>query len=402
MNIEIRHLKPDELEASRWLGKYAFGMWTDDEMKPEDYEWVNPNHTLAAFVDGQLAAKVVTQPFEQVIRGVVKPMGGVAGVASYPEFRRRGLIRQLIHAFFVKMRADGQSISALYPFRENFYERYGYVTTNNNLSVKVETKSLAHHIPLMRQDNETWSYERKRARDYKLEWLAQVRKMGVIHHGFVFYTPESTPDGLWKRAAKDQHLLAVKQNGTLAAAARFLSKGYMDSGELTVREMYWQSPEARDRLLAYLASHADAVPVTWLPVPYGTNFHNWINTPTVQIEAKIGFVVLMGRVVDVVGALADLPVPVNRELVIEVGDKQCQWNNGRYLLRGENGRLSAIPTDRLADINMTIEGLSALIYGTLPAAEAEYRGWINGLTTDTRTLLDIWFPQMILFNTNHF
>lgn len=402
MSIEIRHPKIDELEAASWLGKYAFGFWSDEEMQPEDTEGINPNHTLAAFVDDQLAAKVSTYPFEQAIRGVIKPMGGVAGVASYPEFRRRGLVRQLMHAFFAKMRDDGLSISALYPFSERFYNRYGYVTTNNNLRVKIETKTLSHHLTLLKQDNAAWSYERKRACDHKLEWLAHVRSREAVYHGFVFYTPETMPDRVWKRASKDQHLLYVWHKGKLAAAARFHNKGFMDSGELTVKEMYWDSPEARDWLLAYLASHADGSPFTWLPVPYGTNFHRWMNTPTVEIGAKIGFVTLMGRVIDVVGALADLPAPVDGTLVIEVSDEQCAWNNGRYLLQSENGRLSATPTTQPTQVSMNIAALSALVYGALPVSEIEYRGWITNLTSETSALLNTWFPEMLLYNTNHF
>ncbi|KAA3664558.1 MAG: hypothetical protein DWQ04_05120, partial [Chloroflexi bacterium] len=68
MSIEIRHPKSDELEAAQWLDKYAFGFWSDEEIKPEDTEGTNPNHSLVAFVDGQMAAKVETHPFEQIIR----------------------------------------------------------------------------------------------------------------------------------------------------------------------------------------------------------------------------------------------------------------------------------------------------------------------------------------------
>ena len=294
MAIEIRHPKRDEIEATRWMSKYAFGFWSDEKIKPEEIEQANPTHTLGAFIDGQLAAKVATLPFEQNIRGVIKPMGGVAGVATYPEFRRRGLVRQLMTAFFAKMRDNGQSISALYPFSESFYERFSYVTTNNNLRVKVQTKTLAHHMARFKLNDETWSYERKRAYDHKTEWFAHVRVWDTMHHGFVFYSPESTPDFVWNLVSKDHHLLYVWHHEQLMAAARFHNKGFMDNGEMTVKEMYWRSPEARDRLFAFFASHADASPALWMPVPYGTNFHSWTNTPSLEIGAKIGFVVLMG------------------------------------------------------------------------------------------------------------
>ena len=75
MSIEIRHPHKDEIEEVRRMNQYAFGFWSDEALKPEETEQVNPSLTLAAFIDGKLAAKVATLPFEQNIRGVVKPMG---------------------------------------------------------------------------------------------------------------------------------------------------------------------------------------------------------------------------------------------------------------------------------------------------------------------------------------
>ena len=328
--------------------------------------------------------------------------GGVAGVATYPEFRRSGLVRQLMTAFFAKMRDNGQSISALYPFSEHFYERFGYVTTNNNLQVKVQTQTLTHHMARFPLNNETWSYERKRACDHKSEWFAHVREWDKIHHGFVFYSPMAIPDFVWNQISKDHQLLYVWHNDQLMAAARFHNKGFMDHGKMTVKEMYWRSSEARDRLFAFFASHADASPVLWMPVPYGSNFHSWTNTPSLEIGAKIGFVVLMGRVIDVAGAIAALPAAVDGELVVGVSDEHCDWNNGRFLIKAENGRLSATPTTQTAQFNTTIQGLSALVYGALPVAEIAFRGWISDVNDKLCELLEAWFPEMTLYNTNHF
>jgi len=85
-------------------------------------------------------------------------------------------------------------------------------------------------------------------------------------------------------------------------------------------------------------------------------------------------------------------------------------SHDRYLLDGiathiaelENGRLTATPTTQPAQVNINIQGLSALVYGALPVAAAAYRGWITSLTNESRTRLNAWFPEMILYNTNHF
>ncbi|MCP5098544.1 MAG: hypothetical protein GY943_23590, partial [Chloroflexi bacterium] len=267
---------------------------------------------------------------------------------------------------------------------------FGYVTGNNHLTVKLQTQTFAHFLPKFKGNETEWSYSRHRARDEKEAWLTYVRAVATNQHGFVFHRP-TLPDSLWKMIAKDQHVLYVKQNGRILAGARFHIKGFMDSGEIKVREMYWQSLEARDRLFGYLAAHADAAPFTWLPLRYGTNFHVWSEQPTMQLKADINFVVMMGRVIDVVGTLADLPAPIAGELVIGVTDEQCAWNNGRYNVVAENGRLSTTPTDRSADLHLTIQALSALVYGALSADELVHRGWLTGASNEALNLLQVWF-----------
>jgi predicted acetyltransferase len=53
---------------------------------------------------------------------------GVWGVATAPAARRNGYCRRAMAALLAAARADGQAFSTLYPFRESFYERLGYVT----------------------------------------------------------------------------------------------------------------------------------------------------------------------------------------------------------------------------------------------------------------------------------
>jgi predicted acetyltransferase len=401
MAIEFRKIKKNELQEALLLDKYAFGSWSDEDPKPEETDWMNPDEVMIAIVDGKMAAKVSNLTFNQVIRHVVKPMGGISSVASYPEYRRRGLIQQLLLASFEDMREKGQVVSALYPFRENFYVRYGYVTLNNHLTVKVQTQTFAHFLPAYKTNDPSWDLSRHRARDIKEAWLTYVRQVATRQHGLTLLDP-SFPETLWNRIAKDQHVLFVRHNGRIVAGTRFHIKGFMDSGEIKVREMYWQSLEARDRLFGFLAAHAEAAPFTWLPLRYGTNFHVWSEQPTEQLKADINFVVMMGRVIDAVGALTDLPASQTGTLVISVTDDQCVWNNGQFRLIAENGRLSAAPTDQSGILHLTVQALSALVYGALSVDELVHRGWLSGAIGQQMDLLRVWFPETAVFNTNIF
>src|SRR5260370_41195146 len=62
----------------------------------------------------------------QNVRGCVFPMAGIAGVAPLPLERRRGHVRAVLMELLGRMRDTGHVVSALYPFRPYFYQRFGY------------------------------------------------------------------------------------------------------------------------------------------------------------------------------------------------------------------------------------------------------------------------------------
>ena len=86
-----------------------------------------PNVTLVAEVNGVAMADASAIPMRQNIRGNVYPMAGVAGVATLPLARRSGFARELVTALLARMRDTGHAVSALYPFRPSFYQRFGFV-----------------------------------------------------------------------------------------------------------------------------------------------------------------------------------------------------------------------------------------------------------------------------------
>lgn len=397
--IEIRTITADERAASKQMGDYAFGNWHDDDVQPDDLAWIDPNTTVGLFVDGVMAAKLVHLPVRQVIRGVIKPMGGIAGVATDPAHRRRGFVRQLLQHTFKAMQEEGQVVSALYPFRESFYARFGYVTTTNQLQVQIPTQALAHLLPLARFGEDAWTIERRPAKEMKQQVLHTLPQFVTAHHGFTLFHDE-LPDSLWARIVKDHHLLLLRQDGRLRGMMLYKSSSFLQKGEIKVREWYWDAPAARDRLLGYLALHADGHPMTWLPVPYGVNFHAWLHDPAPPLEVKLGPmpITLMGRVMDVAGALADLPMAVPGTVTFAYEDAHCPWQNGRYRLTAADGRLQATPTNETAAASLTTAGLSALVYGALPLAEVVHRGWAAGFSDAEQALLHAWFPPQPAFN----
>src|SRR5690625_4349653 len=77
-------------------------------------------------VEGKLAAKVHIIPLASYINGQAFKMGGIASVATWPEYRRYGMIQPLLFHALQDMKKNGQTISLLSPFSTPFYRKYGW------------------------------------------------------------------------------------------------------------------------------------------------------------------------------------------------------------------------------------------------------------------------------------
>lgn len=129
--VEFRKVQGEELlETSLRLEAIAYPATPPSRQDQQDQRrqlaLADQNVNLVGFVDGVPRVSGAIVPFSQNVRGAIVSMGGPAGVAVHPNVRRRGLGRALVERMLRTMRDAGQSVSALYPFRESFYQRLGW------------------------------------------------------------------------------------------------------------------------------------------------------------------------------------------------------------------------------------------------------------------------------------
>ena len=67
-------------------------------------------------------------------------MGGIAGVATYPEYRRNGYVKKLLIQALEKMRNDQQIVSLLHPFDIGFYRKFGWEVFTENKKMLIDRK----------------------------------------------------------------------------------------------------------------------------------------------------------------------------------------------------------------------------------------------------------------------
>ncbi|HEY9679378.1 MAG TPA: GNAT family N-acetyltransferase [Drouetiella sp.] len=102
------------------------------------------DYIVGAYDGDYLASAAAVIEFPMHFGGEWITCGGLAGVATHPQYRRQGLVKMLVTDCLRSMNKREIPISALWPFEYEFYAPMGYATTNRRLKVDLLTKTLAH------------------------------------------------------------------------------------------------------------------------------------------------------------------------------------------------------------------------------------------------------------------
>lgn len=123
---DIRRITPLEYGEARALWDVCF-----PEDAPYYSEWyfrrkTNVEYVLAAFEGGRMVSDLHAIPYDISIGGVKKRAAMVAGVATLPEFRHRGLAGAVIRQAHAELLASGVDCAILKP-DVDFYRQFGYI-----------------------------------------------------------------------------------------------------------------------------------------------------------------------------------------------------------------------------------------------------------------------------------
>lgn len=139
----IRLLTQEDIKEHIKVSSSAFIWPVDWEKESID---TPKNDILGAFCDDNktLMADLEIYEFENIYCGKYLKSNGIGGVASMPEFRRKGAVRELFKHLFSISNEKGWTISTLYPFSNYYYRQFGYDMVMRNVSLSVAFSNLSH------------------------------------------------------------------------------------------------------------------------------------------------------------------------------------------------------------------------------------------------------------------
>ena len=388
--ITIRPVQGDEvIDLLYWLPSYAFlsSPPTPDEARVERFRKSLSHHIdstfLVLFEDGKAMSCLINTPMTQNLRGQIYPMGGVWWVATHPAARRKGYTKRLMVDIYARMRAQGQVVSCLYPFRESFYCRLGYVTFPQEIFARFDPASLT---PLLAKDL-PGAVKFMPVEEGRDEFLAYLRKYQQKKHGIAINMSRiPLLRGAW--------LVLAQVNGETIGMMTYTIEGEMVNFTVKARRFYYDNSVAKYLLLKWFAQHIDQATTIQLKLARTETPEMWLPDIDVKVEnaslVSNRQITAMGRVIDVT-AIGGMRTGEGH-FSARISDPHCPWNEGSYLFETVGGLLQVRPTVN-TDCELTIQALSALVYGTHDPGDFAILGWGNP-TPGIQAIMGPMFPRM--------
>jgi len=400
LNDEIRNVRADEMDQHFALSSFAFQY----DITPEEIElrkpWFEPEWIWGYFTGGQLAAKVVILPFETYIQGKPILMGGIAGVATWPEHRRGGKVGKLLSVALKAMKEKGQIVSFLSPFDFPFYRKYGWETYVEKKRYTIEKALLPTSIEaggrVVRKTKQDWPLLDRIYDEYARAYNGTIKRTEHLWSNINLRAPGQ---------------IAVYYDGQEEP------RGYIyyevKNSAMTIRELVFLDESARLGLLKFIANHDSMLERVTLDAPADDPLAFLLPNPRIKQEVVPYF---MARIVDFPAFVESYAFAANPSadgtthvLRLKIADKHAPWNDGGFMLTVDaDGRGSAEPLRNdggeaatVPQLSCDIQTLTAMMLGYRRPALMSAIGRLQG-DTDAVQLLESLIPHKLPYLMDFF
>lgn len=341
---------------------------------------VYPNSKYLIYENDKPVSGAAFVTLEQHIRGKIFQMGGVLNVNSYPEVRRKGYVTKLMHRIFEDLYDLNYPVSCLYPFKESFYGKFGYINFPQYRTMTIKPHKIKHFDYIKNYG----TVERGRLKDNWELYVQLLNKMKDKIHGFsVFNNIENMPideiQDLWIGIARDD-------NEQIIGLITYKTKGIYK--EAIVKHFIYYNTIGKYLLLNYIAKHTDQFTEFKVPLKPSENSEYWAYDFADKIETRSWVPSAQGRIIDI-EKLEGIDVG-DGMVKIRVKDSHCSWNDQVWQLQSVQNKLIIDKVEK-SEQSISINALSALIYGAYSPTDFSFR-WQLNLNSEILDILFTMFP----------
>ncbi|NIW49380.1 MAG: GNAT family N-acetyltransferase, partial [Gammaproteobacteria bacterium] len=158
-----------------------------------------------------------------------------------------------------------------------------------------------------------------------------------------------------------------------------------------IHRFHYLEPIGRYLLLDWVARHVDQASLAEISLPPFEFPETWFADMNIKYETQ--FPTPMGRVIDV-SLLNGMPVGPGT-FTARIHDPICPWNEGVWKFKSEDGLLQ-VSKVKTPECNLTIQGVSAIVYGTHDPETFSLRGW-GDPDLEMQSRIRLMFPAQLPF-----
>lgn len=383
---EIRTLTAADMDESIRLSQFAFQYEISASDKEERLKRMKPEESTGIFVDGHLAAKLTVLPLSITLNGMLLPMGGVSGVATWPEYRRSGYVAKLLSKALADMRSAGQTVSLLAPFQFSFYRKFGWETLTEYKRYEISVDKL----PKFAETNGCI-----RRVDHYAELDEVYKRYALRFNGMLARSEQWWEWNVLTLRKKGQNAVYYDEQG--------VAQGYMlyqvKEKKMNVFEFVFLDETARRALWRFIANHDSMINEVELQADAKDALPFLLDNPRIKQEVVPYF---MARIVDAQRFLTQFRYtagPVGG-LIIKLTDVHAPWNEGYYRIYayGTEGvqaeRVEEADAQAAAELlACDIQTLSAMFMGYQRPRFMSVIGRLSGSEKAVDMLEDLIPPQ---------
>ncbi len=340
-----------------------------DRMKKENADTESGKSYFGCFKKDLLLGGMIYFDFEMTLFDHQTNVGGVGLICVDLLHKKEHVAKNIMKAFHDHYHSRGVTITALYPFRPDFYVKMGYGLGRKMNLYRFKPSSLPktsknNIVSLGPSDNQK---------------IAECfNRFASLTHGMIQKTEKSF-EGLLTNST----VVGYKKNddfqGFLAFRARKVDPDNFILQNIVIRELIYENTEALAELLTYLYTQADQVQ----DIIYHTQddfFHYLLEDPRnggtaiflTSQESNLQGLGIMYRVINARKLFSDLNLfNFNNQTVqlkMEIKDDFLSSNDGILILHFNRGRVQVMEDTATYDveIKLKIEHFSSIFMGVVP------------------------------------
>ena len=338
-----------------------------------------PENVLMGFDKGQMACLTHLNPYTLRLRGKEIPTSYIVGLATHPASRRGGVGGKLLSAALVEMKKRGHYIHILMPSKAGFYQPYGYELYCHQWQETLPLESLR---PLT---DRTVRYGFVNSPD-QWHYLATV---------YEAYTKNLSGYAVRDEMSWRSHIEAQLAEGNIAVCFdgdRPIGYLFYQLGAPTIMsgEFVYATAKGKKGLLNYMYNHrSQGESFQWNEGIHDEGYRFYPDGK--KGHSTIPF--MTGRIVDVKGALEQLPYRADGSVTFATDDPLAPWNCGTFTLTVVQGAGTVKKVEcEKPDVPMPIGTLALLVFGAMDVDDLVFHEKLEGTEGGLDTLARL-FPR---------